>query len=145
MLSKKKNVSIFTYTNKNIGYGHYKRSKILYEYLKNYFNCSFYNNKNVTKKKIAKSDAIIFDHHYKTINNKLLEDKFVIGLDYYGKSTLNRNILVLKQKKIYTKYNNINIENAIIDKKKLYYKKKKNKKKFSSYLARQFKQKKTNI
>ena len=124
MLSKKKKVSIFTYTNKNIGYGHYKRSKILYEYLKNYFNCSFYTNQNITKKKIAKSDVIIFDHHYKRINNELIKDKFVIGLDYYGKSNFNRNILVLKQKKIYTKYNNINIENIIIDKKKLNYKKK---------------------
>lgn len=123
-LNKAKTVSIFTYSNRKIGSGHLKRSKILYDFLKKYYICKLYINKNINKKNTKNSDVIILDHHFKKINSSLFQNIFTLALDYYGKSKFDKNFLVIKQKKIFTKNNNINLENLILDKKGLDEKKK---------------------
>ena len=85
--------------------------------MKNFFLCKFFVNKKITKKRLGKSKFLILDDHYKNLNNNLLKDLFSIALDYYGKSKFDRNLLIIKQNKIYTNKNDINLNNIIINKK----------------------------
>lgn len=95
-------IDLLAFENKNIGYGHVRRTKYLFNYLKNFYNCRIYINKIPNSSSNPKEKRIlILDSHFPSINkiNKLKKKYFIIGLDYFGKIKINVNIVIFKHKK----------------------------------------------
>ena len=120
MLNKTR-VNLLAFENSKIGYGHVKRLKLLHEHLKKRYVCKLYINKIPKTQKIHKKEILILDSHFpnKNLIKKLNKNFIIIGLDYFGKIKIEKNIIILKHKKTFEKKSHIGMENIIIDKENL--------------------------
>ena len=129
-MKKNKNISIYCDGGKNIGYGHIRRSLVLYYFLKNKnYKTNILPLSNFPKKflplehnkKIAQ--LVIFDGPINNSNEKLLkklrkEQKKIITLDWFGKFIPDINIAIYPHKKVKAKVKSyIGLNYVIIDKK----------------------------
>ena len=116
---------IITKYNQKYGYGHYNRSKRLYNYLKKKIKIRFISKPNIDEYK--NYDNLIFDlPNYKNFlkGYKVKKDQKIIALDYNGKKKIDINFAILNNSKN-ASLNYVSLENTFIEnlkfKKKIVY------------------------
>ena len=106
---------IITKYNQKYGYGHYNRSKRLYNYLKKKIKIRFISKPNIDEYK--NYDNLICDlPNYKNFlkGYKVKKDQKIIALDYNGKKKIDINFAILNNSKN-ASLNYVSLENTFIE------------------------------
>ena len=99
MLNKSK-VDLLAFENKNIGYGHVRRTKYLYNYLNNFYNCKIYINKFPQINSNVEEKIIILFIIFKIRKSKQTKKKILYNwIRLFWKQKIDTNIVIFRHKK----------------------------------------------